>query len=132
MSLSTWFRDYVYIPLGGNRCSKLRWIFNTLVVWLFTGLWHGANWNYIIWGLYFFVILILEKLLASKLLNKLPKFMRWIYSFVLINIGWLIFRIENIDILVKLIKNLFTLKKGNLINDIANNYYLLNNFHISL
>ncbi len=128
MSLSTWFRDYVYIPLGGNRCSKPRWIFNTLVVWLFTGLWHGANWNYIIWGLYFFVILVLEKLFVSKLLNKMPKLIRWIYAFTLINIGWLIFRVENMEILLKLIQNLFTLKTGDLISDVANNYYLLNNF----
>lgn len=127
MSLSTWFRDYVYIPLGGNRCSKWRWIFNTFVVWLFTGLWHGANWNFVIWGLYFFVILILEKLFLNKVLNKLPKIINWIYAFILINIGWLIFRIEDMNILTDLMCNLFTLKKGNLINDIANNYYLLNN-----
>ncbi len=127
ISLSTWFRDYVYIPLGGNRCSKPRWMLNTLAVWLFTGLWHGASWNFCLWGLYFFVVLMLEKLFLHKVLDKLPKIIQWIYSFILINIGWLIFRIENMDILIKILHNLFTLKTGHIISDLANNYYLLNN-----
>ncbi len=125
ISLSTWFRDYVYIPLGGNRCSKPRWIFNTFIVWLLTGLWHGDSWNFIIWGLYFFVILMIEKLFLHKLLDKLPKFINWIYSFILINFGWLIFRVENVNTLFKLIKNIFTFNKGNLYLEIAHNYYLI-------
>lgn len=128
ISLSSWFRDYVYIPLGGNRCSKPRWIFNTLIVWLFTGLWHGASWNFCLWGLYYFLILILEKLIIQKVLKKLPKIVSWLYTFILINIGWLIFRIEDINTLINIFSNLFSFKEGNLINDIANNYYLLNNF----
>lgn len=128
ISLGVWFRDYVYIPLGGNRCSKPRWIFNTLVVWLFTGLWHGASWNFCLWGLYYFLILILEKLIIQKVLKKLPKIVSWLYTFILINIGWLIFRIEDINTLTNIFSNLFCFKEGNLINDIANNYYLLNNF----
>ena len=127
MSLSTWFRDYIYIPLGGNRCSRPRWIFNIFVVWITTGIWHGANWNFIIWGLYFFLLLMIEKLFMGKILNKLPKIITWIYAFVLINIGWLIFRIEKLDLLINISKNLFTLKRGNIITDIANNYYLINN-----
>ncbi len=125
ISLSTWFRDYVYIPLGGNRCSKPRWIFNTFIVWLLTGLWHGDSWNFIIWGLYFFVLLMIEKLFLHKLLDKLPKFINWIYSFILINFGWLIFRVENVNTLFTLIKNIFTFNKGNLYLEIAHNYYLI-------
>lgn len=128
MSLSSWFRDYIYIPLGGNRCSKPRWIFNTLIVWIFTGLWHGASWNYCLWGLYYFIILMFEKLFMQKILNRVPKILGWVYAFILINIGWLIFRIENVNTLVNVFHNLFSLKKGNIITDIANNYYLLNNF----
>lgn len=126
ISLSSWFRDYVYIPLGGNRCKKPRWIFNLFLVWLLTGLWHGASWNFVLWGLYYFVILLVEKLFLHKLLDKLPKFIRYIYAFVLINIGWLIFRIEDINTLLTLFKNLFTLKRGDFYLDLAHNYYLLN------
>ena len=74
ISLSSWFRDYVYIPLGGNRVSKIKWIRNIFIVWFLTGLWHGASWNFILWGLYFAVILLLEKLVLSKYLDKLPSF----------------------------------------------------------
>ena len=126
ISLSTWFRDYIYIPLGGNRVSKSRWIFNMLIVWLFTGLWHGASWNFIIWGLYYFSILILEKLLLHKLLIKLPKLLQWIYAFALINIGWLIFRIEDINLLGNVMLNLFTFKSNNFVSDLILNYELLN------
>lgn len=126
ISLSTWFRDYIYIPLGGNRVSKSRWIFNMLIVWLFTGLWHGASWNFIIWGLYYFSILILEKLLLHKLLIKLPKLLQWIYAFTLINIGWLIFRIEDINLLGNVMLNLFTFKSNNFVSDLILNYELLN------
>ncbi len=126
ISLSTWFKDYVYIPLGGNRCKKVRWIFNLFVVWLLTGLWHGASWNFILWGLYYFIILLIEKLFLHKLLDKLPKLLRWMYAFILINIGWLIFRIEDINTLFTLFKNIFTFKQGNFYLDLAHNYYLLN------
>ena len=100
MSLSSFFRDYVYIPLGGNRVNKFKWIRNIIIVWALTGLWHGASWNFIIWGLYFAVILLLEKLLLQKLLNKIPKIFRWLYSFILINIGWIIFRADNMNLLI--------------------------------
>lgn len=126
ISLSTWFRDYVYIPLGGNRCSKLRWLFNLFVVWFLTGLWHGASWNFIIWGLYFFVLLLIEKLFLKKFLDRLPGIIRWCYAFLFINLGWLIFRVENVQNLFTLFSNLFSLKKGDLWMDIAHNYYLLN------
>ena len=72
ISLSTWFREYLYIPLGGNRCSKPRWMFNLLVVWAATGIWHGASWNYLIWGLYFFVLLMVEKFFLLDRLSRAP------------------------------------------------------------
>ena len=75
ISLGIWFRDYLYIPLGGNRCSKSRWIFNIFIVWFLTGLWHGASFNFILWGLYFGIILIIEKLLLLEIIKKLPKFL---------------------------------------------------------
>lgn len=83
ISLSSWFRDYVYIPLGGNRVSKKRHIFNLFVVWLFTGMWHGANWTFIVWGLYFFVILIIEK--KTKLFNVKRKIHAFVYLNTCIN-----------------------------------------------
>ena len=91
ISMSSWFRDYVYIPLGGNRVPKWRWFLNIFIVWFLTGMWHGAEWNFIVWGLYYGLILVIEKLFMGKLLNKLPKFIRFIYSIVLIMIGWVIF-----------------------------------------
>lgn len=91
MTLSGWFRDYVYIPLGGNRVSKIKWFRNILVVWAFTGLWHGASWNFVLWGLYFALILLLEKLVLKKFLDKTWGVFQRIYSLVLIMISWIIF-----------------------------------------
>ena len=91
ISLSSWFREYVYIPLGGNRCSKGRMYLNLLAVWALTGLWHGASWNFVLWGLYYFVILVLEKAFLGKLLDKLPHGIRIAYSMLFIMLGWLIF-----------------------------------------
>lgn len=91
MSLGTWFRDYVYIPLGGNRVKKLRWFFNVLVVWFLTGFWHGADWTFIIWGLYFALFLLLEKLFLAKWLEKMPKFVSHIYVFFVMIISFVIF-----------------------------------------
>ena len=91
LTLSTWFRDYIYIPLGGNRVSKLKWYRNILVVWAFTGLWHGASWNFVIWGLMFAAILVLEKLFLGKLLEKLPTILRRIYTLLIVFISWVVF-----------------------------------------
>ena len=91
ISLSSWFRDYVYIPLGGNRVSKIKHIRNLLIVWFLTGLWHGAAWNFVAWGLYYGVILIFEKYLLSPVLDRLPDVVRHIYSIVLVVIGWVLF-----------------------------------------
>lgn len=112
ISLSTWFRDYVYIPLGGNRCSKPRWLFNILLVWLLTGVWHGAAWNFIIWGLYFGIILMIEKLVLGKILERLPSFVQWLYAFVLIVIGWVIFRSESLGQIAYYLKAMFTINSS--------------------
>lgn len=91
ISLSTWFREYVYIPLGGNRVNKARAYLNLLIVWTLTGVWHGAGMNFVAWGLYYAVILIIEKSVLYKFLEKLPKVLRVIYSLFLVMIGWVFF-----------------------------------------
>lgn len=96
ISLSTWFRDYVYIPLGGNRVKTVRFLFNIFIVWFLTGLWHGASWSFILWGLYYGVILIIEKVLLGKYLEKLPILFQHFYTVFLVIIGWVLFRSENI------------------------------------
>ena len=95
ITLSTWFKEYVYIPLGGNRCSKGRLVFNLLVTWFLTGLWHGASWNFIIWGVYYFVLLTAEKLFLGKLLQKMPVALLHVYTLFFVSIGWLIFAFED-------------------------------------
>ena len=95
ISLSTWFRDYIYIPLGGNRVSKAKWLRNILIVWLLTGLWHGAAWNFILWGLYFGILLILEKVFLDKYLQKLPKLFSRIYVLLIVMISFIIFNGES-------------------------------------
>ncbi len=91
ISLSTWFREYVYIPLGGNRCGKGRQMLNLLAVWLFTGLWHGASWNFVLWGLYYFVLLVIEKNFLLGWLAKVPKFVGHIYTLIMVVFGWWLF-----------------------------------------
>ena len=91
MTLGAWFRSYVYIPLGGNRCSKWRNVFNLAVVWLLTGIWHGASWNFILWGCLYGVLIIMEKLFLGKLLEKLPTAIRWFYTMLLVVLGWVLF-----------------------------------------
>ena len=125
ISLSSWFKDYVYIPLGGSRVSKLKYVRNIFVVWILTGIWHGASWNYIIWGLYYAILLLLEKKL-SKNIKRIPIFIRWLITFILINIGWLIFKIENLNKLKKVIINIITLKKSNILEFLWNNFSITN------
>ena len=96
ISLSSWFRDYVYIPLGGNRVSILKFIRNIFVVWFLTGFWHGASWNFIIWGLYFGVILLIEKFFLKKYLDK-TKVLKYIYTSFIVVIGFLIFNSNSVD-----------------------------------
>jgi alginate O-acetyltransferase complex protein AlgI len=97
ISLSTWFRDYLYIPLGGNRCSKPRNIVNLLIVFLLTGLWHGASWTFVVWGLFHGVFLIIEKGIWGKFLKKSPKFINHTYVFLVFIIGWVLFRSDNFN-----------------------------------
>ena len=91
-TLSFWFRDYVYIPLGGSRCTVPRQLLNLLAVWLLTGLWHGAAWNFVLWGLYYAALLIGERFLWGKALERLPAALRHVYALVLVTIGWVLFR----------------------------------------
>ena len=97
ISLSTWFKEYVYIPLGGNRKGLPRQILNLLIVWGLTGLWHGASWNFLLWGLYYGVLLIIEKTFLLKLLQKLPAFLRHIYSLFAVLLGWALFFFEDME-----------------------------------
>lgn len=122
ISLSTWFRDYVYIPLGGNRVSKIKWLRNILVVWLLTGLWHGASWNFILWGVYYGIILIIEKLFLGKLIEKLPKFVQHIYALFFIIIGWVIFRVENFSQMGMVLQKMFIYKASGILDNIILNF----------
>lgn len=110
ISLSTWFRDYVYIPLGGNRKGIKRQIINLFIVWLLTGFWHGAEWNFVIWGLYYFIFLMLEKFVFNKVLAKTPNVIRHIYTLFIVLIGWVIFRCESLDSIKTMFTSMFTLK----------------------
>ncbi len=112
ISLSTWFRDYVYIPLGGNRCGRPRWVLNILTIWLLTGIWHGAAWNFLLWGLYFGVLLLLEKLALGKVLDKLPAALCWAYAFALIVLGWVLFRADSLGQAVWYLGAMFTPSSG--------------------
>lgn len=91
ISLSTWFRDYVYIPLGGNRVSKPRFMLNIMIVWALTGFWHGAQWNFLLWGLYYGLLLLCEKLFLKYLIAKLPSFLQWMYTMFFVVVGWVLF-----------------------------------------
>lgn len=117
MTLSSWFRDYVYIPLGGNRVSTLKHIRNILVVWMLTGLWHGASWNFIIWGIYFGVILIIEKYCLNKVLEKLPRVIRNIYAMFIVMISFIIFSSDDISSALVAIKGLFSFSSLKFSND---------------
>ncbi len=94
MSLGSWFRDYIYIPLGGNRVKKWRWVMNILVVWMLTGLWHGASWNFVLWGLLYAVMLLIEKWVPA--LQKLPNILRHIYVMLVVILGFVLFNAEDL------------------------------------
>lgn len=95
MSLGTWFRDYVYIPLGGNRCGRARQLLNILIVWALTGIWHGANWTFLLWGLYYAVFLMIEKVFLLKRLEKLPV-LGHIYTIIIVMFGWVMFQLDSL------------------------------------
>ena len=96
ITLSTWFREYLYIPLGGNRVRVLRNIFNLAVVWMATGLWHGASWNFLLWGAYFGAVLIAEKFLYGKALSRAPGFVGWAYTALVVLVGWVFFALDDL------------------------------------
>ena len=127
ISLSTFFRDYVYIPLGGNRKGLKRQLINITIVWFLTGLWHGANYNYILWGIYFSIILIIEKLFLLKVLNKIPNILKHTYTLIIIIVSFTIFSIEDMPILINHLSNMFMLNDIPLINDLLL-YYIRNNY----
>lgn len=109
ISLGTFFRDYVYIPLGGNRKGSVRTIFNLFVVWALTGLWHGASWNFVLWGLYFFIFIALEKLFLAKAFKKLPSFVSHIYLLVVVYFGWILFKFTDMSMISTVLKGMFCL-----------------------
>ena len=106
MSLGTFFRDYVYIPLGGNRKGKVRQYINIMTVWFLTGLWHGASWNFVLWGVYFGVLLMIEKAFFKNVLDRMPKFFSWLITMALVWIGWIFFAFEDTEHILQMFKNL--------------------------
>ena len=129
ISLGSWFRDYVYIPLGGNRVGKIKHLRNILIVWLLTGIWHGASWNFVIWGLMFGIILIIEKLFLNKYLGKLPSFIRRIYVLFIVMISFIIFNADTMSDAISNIIGLFGFNQKTLINNYTI-YYLKSYFII--
>ena len=107
ISLTTWFREYVYFPLGGNRVSKWKWIRNILIVWTLTGIWHGAGWNFLLWGLYYGAWMLAERLFLGKWLEKLPGAVRHIYTMFIVLIGWALFAVEDMGRLGAYFSSLF-------------------------
>ena len=95
ISLTNWFREYLYFPLGGSRCSRGKWIRNILIVWVLTGIWHGAGWNFLLWGLYYAVWMLAERLFLGKYLEKLPAAVQHVYTMVIVLIGWCLFAVED-------------------------------------
>ncbi len=120
ISLGSFFRDYVYIPLGGNRVAKWRWLLNILCVWALTGLWHGASMNFVVWGLFFGILLIVEKLVYLDLLEKLPRFVGMLYTLPLVMLGWIVFRSKTLEDALFLIGALFGKNGSNTINAFYN------------
>ena len=107
ITLSTWFKEYLYIPLGGNRRGLARQALNLLIVWTLTGFWHGAGWNFVMWGLYYFAILFIEKLFLLKALDKLPRLFRHAYALLLIVIGWVIFASDDVSVMLPYLSSMF-------------------------
>ena len=128
ISLSSWFKEYVYIPLGGNRKGLKRQIINISIVWLLTGFWHGASWNYVLWGIYYGILLIIEKCFLLKILKDKPSWISHLYTLFFVIIGWGLFAIEDFNILINYFENIVINPNGFISSDIL--YYLKN--YISL
>ena len=125
ISLSSFFKDYVYIPLGGSRVKKIINVRNILIVWMLTGLWHGASWNFVLWGLYYGVLLLLEKFVFNKILEKAPNWFKHFYTMFLVVVGWMIFAFDDMTILKEYASMMFGVGGVSFINNHAL-YYLKN------
>lgn len=126
ISLGTWFRDYIYIPLGGSYVNPAKHIRNMFVVWLFTGLWHGAAWNFAFWGLYYGVLLTLEKYFLLKYLERAPKFLQHVYTMAIVMIGWVFFSSASLGDAASLLGVMFGFGDHPLTDD-TGLYYLTSN-----
>ena len=126
ITLSSFFRDYVYIPLGGNRVGIPRQILNLLIVWGLTGLWHGASWNFVLWGLYYFFFLCLEKFILKKFLAKIPSPIRWLYSMSVVLVGWMVFYFDDFQTLITAFSVAFG-HTGNAFTDPVSETLVINN-----
>lgn len=129
ISLSTWFRDYVYIPLGGNRRGTLRWIRNLFLVWLLTGIWHGANWTFILWGLYYFCLLLIEKLTLTAR-RSIPSLLSHGYTLLLVIVGWVLFRADTLSSALNYLGAMFGIRCSGLTDELF--FHLLSNCRIIL
>lgn len=130
ISLSSWFRDYVYIPLGGNRHGLGKQVRNIAIVWLLTGIWHGASWNFVLWGVYFGVFLIIEKFILLKWLKKAPKFITHLYTLFVVWIGWTLFAFDDLSAGILYLKAMFGGNGAGILNQ--EGMYLLLNYGIML
>ena len=130
MTLGQWFRDYVYIPLGGNQKSPLRTLFNLFIVWALTGLWHGASWNYVLWGTGFAVILGLEKKYLLNLLAKFPKGLGHIYVVMVMLLSFVLFRFEDLSVVSRVYQGMFGLSNLTLMSQ--ESLYLLKSYKVVL
>ena len=119
ISLGTWFREYVYIPLGGSRKGMKRQLCNLLIVWCLTGLWHGASWNFLIWGLYFGVFLTAEKLFLLRRLEALPGWVSHAYCLIFVAVSWVIFAFDSMADVCTYVKSMFGLGSGGWIGEAA-------------
>lgn len=128
--MSSWFREYVYIPLGGNRKGLLKQVRNIFVVWMLTGIWHGAHWNYVLWGVYYGVLLILEKFVLKRFLDKLPSWIQNLYTMFFVVISWVIFKCEDLSYCLSYLKAMFGGFSAGLFN--TESLYLLKNYGILL
>lgn len=114
ISLTTWFRDYIYFPLGGNRCSKARWIINTMIVFMVSGLWHGAAYTFVIWGAMHGACMVIERLVygdkIKTITNKLSvaNALRWMVTFAIVNFAWIFFRVNNLSDVMTIFQKIFT------------------------
>lgn len=126
ITLSSFFRDYVYIPLGGNRVGVPRQILNLFIVWGLTGLWHGASWNFVLWGLYYFFFLCLEKFILKKFLAKIPSPIRWLYSMSVVLVGWMVFYFDDFQTLITAFSVAFG-HTGNAFTDPVSETLVINN-----